>query len=209
MQFSCLRIVQRSGGLMALGGAVLYTFPGQSVPPKWVTLLKGSFPIRDYLFSQTPSALLMFKADDHIFAVSFSYAHTYLDDARTEPDFGLKTAINAVSSEKLPSVERSNIGAAIRDFAQAAGQRDLRSFGFDDALDLIRKVSGRAADSDFAETVTGARSFAVLEANRSGRRAGRGHPCFRPVQFVCVSEHRIQNHRFPVACFAPRPRIAA
>ena len=47
------------------------------------------------------------------------------------------------SDGKLRSVERSNIGAAIRDFAQAAGQRDLRSFGFDDALDLIRKVSGR------------------------------------------------------------------
>jgi uncharacterized protein (TIGR04141 family) len=140
-------------------GAVLYTFPGQPAPPKWVALLKGSFPIRDNLFSQTPSALLMFKADEHIFAVSFSYAHVYLDDAKTEADFGLKTAINAVSSEKLRSVERSNIGAAIRDFAQAAGQRDLRSFGFDDALDLIRKVSGRAADGDFADTVTGARSL--------------------------------------------------
>jgi hypothetical protein len=44
-------------------------------------------------------------------------------------------------------VERSNIGAAIRDFAQAAGQRDLRSFGFD----------GRAADRDFADMVTGSR----------------------------------------------------
>src|SRR5215471_15164341 len=55
-------------------GAVLYTFPGQLAPPRWVTLLKGSFPIGDNLFAQTPSALLIFKADDHIFAVSFSYA---------------------------------------------------------------------------------------------------------------------------------------
>src|SRR3546814_1130007 len=62
-----------------------------------------------------------------------------LDDAKTEADFGLKVAINAISDEKLRSVERSNIGAAIRDFAQAAGQRDLRAFGFDEALDLIRK----------------------------------------------------------------------
>jgi uncharacterized protein (TIGR04141 family) len=76
---------------------------------------------------------------------------------KTEADFGLKVAINAVSDEKLRSVERSNIGAAIRYFAQASGQRDLGSFGFDDALDLIRKVSGRAADSDFADMVTGSR----------------------------------------------------
>ncbi len=91
------------------------------------------------------------------FAITFAYAHVYLDNSKTEADFGLKVAVNAVSDEKLRSVERSNIGAAIRDFAQAAGQRDFRSFGFDDALDLIRKVSGRAADSDFADMVTGSR----------------------------------------------------
>src|SRR5262249_13336426 len=74
-------------------------------------------------------------------------------------EFGLRVAVNAVSDEKLRGVERSNIGAAIRDVAQAAGQRDLRSFGFDDALDLIRKVSGRASDDEFANMVTGARSL--------------------------------------------------
>ena len=99
----------------------------------------------------------MFRKNKLIFVLSFAYAHVYLDDAKTEADFGLKVAINAVSDEKLRSVERSNIGAAIRDFAQAAGQRDLRSFGFDDALDLIRKVSGRASDSEFADMVTGSR----------------------------------------------------
>jgi uncharacterized protein (TIGR04141 family) len=101
----------------------------------------------------------VFRKDKAIFAVTFAYAHVYLNDEATEADFGLKVAINAVSDERLRSVEHSNIGAAIRGFAQAAGQRDLRSFGFDDALDLIRKVSGRAADVDFAATVTGARSL--------------------------------------------------
>ncbi|MHB0810953.1 TIGR04141 family sporadically distributed protein [Bradyrhizobium sp. 1.29L] len=99
------------------------------------------------------------KRVTRIFALTFSYAHVYLDDAKTEADFGLKVAVNAVSDEKLRSVERANIGAAIRDFAQAAGQRDLRSFGIDDALDLIRKVSGRAEDSDFAQNVTGSRAL--------------------------------------------------
>jgi uncharacterized protein (TIGR04141 family) len=124
---------------------------------KWVGLLKPSFTLPENLFVQSPCALLLFKKDKFIFAITFAYAHVYLDDSKTEADFGLKVAVNAVSDEKLQSVERSNIGAAIRDFAQAAGQRDLRSFGFDDALDLIRKVSARAADSDFADMVTGSR----------------------------------------------------
>ena len=57
------------------------------------------------------------------------------------------------------SLRRSVSAVAIRDFAQAAGQRDLRTFGFDDALDLIRKVSGYASDDNFADVVTGSRSL--------------------------------------------------
>src|SRR5215469_15289515 len=63
----------------------------------------------------------------------------------------MKVAINALSDDKVRSVERSNIGPAIRDFAQVAGQRDFKAFGFDEALDLVRKVSGYVGDDDFAD----------------------------------------------------------
>jgi uncharacterized protein (TIGR04141 family) len=139
--------------------SALFTFPGAPVTPKWVKHLEPAFRIEERLTSQAPCAVLIFKIHDRIFALSFSYGHVYLDDAKTETDFGLKVAINAVSDDKLRSVERSNIGAAIRDFAQAAGQRELKAFGFDEALDLIRKVSGYAADDDFADLVTGARAL--------------------------------------------------
>lgn len=138
-------------------GAAAYVFPGNRFEPDWVRLLRPSFTMPPKLFSQSPCALLAFKKNRLTFATSFSFAHVYIDDAKTESDFGLKVAINFINDEKLRSVERSNIGAAIRDFAQAAGQRDLRSFGFDDALDLIRKISGQATDSDFADRVTGSR----------------------------------------------------
>jgi uncharacterized protein (TIGR04141 family) len=140
-------------------GAILYVFPGRRQVPKWILMLKSAFANLENQFAQSPCALLVFKKDKSIFALTFAYAHVYLDDSKTEADFGLKVAVNAVGDEKLRSVERSNIGAAIRDFAQAAGQRDLRTFGIDDALDLIRKVSGRAADGEFAETVTGSRAL--------------------------------------------------
>ncbi len=140
-------------------GAVLYTFPGFSYPPKGVDLLKTTFAVPDNLYSQSPCAVLAFKKDGRFFAITFSFGHVYLDDVKTEADFGLRVSINALSDGKLKSVERANIGAAIRDFAQAAGQRDLRTFGFDDALDLIRKVSGHAADDEFADVVTGSRAL--------------------------------------------------
>jgi uncharacterized protein (TIGR04141 family) len=144
-------------------GAALYVFPGQRKPPPWAEQLQGHFELKQKLFNQSHSAILVFKKDNAVFAVTFSYGHVFLDNARTEADFGLKVAINFVSDEKLRSVERSNIGAAIRDIAHAAGQKDLHAFGFDDALDLIRKVSGYAAESDFADKVTGARALAFTK----------------------------------------------
>ena len=138
-------------------GAAAYVFPGVPSVPPWVGLLKSAFEMPRRIVAQSPCALLAFKKETFVFVISFSYAHVYLDDAKTEADFGLKVAINFINDEKLRSVERSNIGAAIRDFAQAAAQRDLRSFGFDDALDLIRKISGQSTDNEFADRVTGSR----------------------------------------------------
>ena len=137
----------------------LFTFPGQRVTPKWVGHLSASFAVPAGLVSQAPCAIVVFKMEGRFFAITFSYGHVFLDEAKTEAEFGLKVAINKLSDDKLRSVEHSNIGDAIRGFSQAAGQRDLKSFGFDEALDLIRKVSGYARDDDFADVVTGARAL--------------------------------------------------
>jgi uncharacterized protein (TIGR04141 family) len=139
--------------------SILFIFPGVPASPKWVKDLKSIFEIKSPLTSRSPCALVIFPHENRLFAVTFSFGRIYLDDAKTEADFGLKVAVNAVNDNKLRSVEHSNIGAAIRDFTQAAGRRDLRAFGFDEALDLIRKVSGYTTDEDFAELVTGSRAL--------------------------------------------------
>jgi len=139
--------------------SALFTFPGQKVTPKWVSHLSGVFQVPAGLISQSPCAVVAFKTAGRFFAITFSFGHVYLEEGKTEADFGLKVAINKLSDDKLRSVEHSNIGDAIRGFSQAAGQRDLKSFGFNEALDLIRKVSGRATDDDFADVVTGARAL--------------------------------------------------
>lgn len=144
----------------ASGGA-LFIFPGIPIIPKWVKFLEPTFLISKQPTSQSPSAVLIFKTSDRIFAICFSYVHVYIDDSKIEADFGLKSAINSINDRELRSVERANIGAAIRDFAQAAHQRELKEFGFDEALDLIRKVSGFAMDDDFADLITGAKALRI------------------------------------------------
>jgi uncharacterized protein (TIGR04141 family) len=69
-------------------GAVLFTFPGFSNPPKWVEMLSTSFALPDDLYSQSPCAVLAFKKNKRLFALTFSFGHVYLDDRRTEADLG-------------------------------------------------------------------------------------------------------------------------
>jgi len=140
-------------------GAVLYTFPGFASVPRWVGPLREAFELPDNLYAQSPCAVLVFRKGGSLYALTFSYGHVYLNDSKTEAEFGLKVAINSMGDQRIKSIERSNIGAAIRDYAQAARQRDLRSFGFDDALDLIRKISGYAEDEEFADRLTGSRAL--------------------------------------------------
>lgn len=139
--------------------AAVYVFPGTPTPPRWVSLIQPHFSLPRNISVQAPCALLAFKKESSIFALTFSFAHVYLDDAKTESEFGLRAAINAVSEDKLRSVERTNLGAAIRDFAQSAGLSNIRSFGIDETLDLIRKVSGHTTSEEVGDKVTGARSL--------------------------------------------------
>lgn len=135
--------------------AKLYAFPGYSKPPDWVADIKSEFVVTKNLSSRSPCAVVMFKKSKRIFVLSYSYGHMYLDDAKLEPDFGLRVAINFVEDREIRGVGKSNLGLAIRDFSQAAGKKDLSVFGVNDALDLIRKVSGNSSKSEFADVVGG------------------------------------------------------
>ena len=53
-------------------GAALYVFHGQRTVPKWVGLVKPSFTLPDNLFAKFPCALLAFKKDKSLFAITFA-----------------------------------------------------------------------------------------------------------------------------------------
>lgn len=55
-------------------GGVLYTFPGERRPPRWVAQFAKYFPTTT-LLAQSPCAILMFRKDGRVFALTFSYGH--------------------------------------------------------------------------------------------------------------------------------------
>lgn len=82
-------------------------------------------------------------------------------DRQLEADFGLRVAINGLDDSKLKRLERANLGDAMRGVHLSPFQRDLNSFGVDEALDLIRKVSGTTNDDTNADTMSGAQALKV------------------------------------------------
>ena len=139
-------------------GARLFVFTGNSFTPKWMTELQTDFDFRETR-TNSSCAVLMFWSTDRLFAATFAHAWMYLDESRIEADFGLKVSLNALDESRLRRLERANLGDALREVSLSPFQRDFISFGIDDALDLVRKISGSTRDGTQAEVMTGARSL--------------------------------------------------
>jgi uncharacterized protein (TIGR04141 family) len=142
-------------------GARLYVFVGPFQSPRWLIDLRQHFEFDGRIDTVSAAAVLIFRAADRVFASTFSHGWMYLDDHRFEGDFGLRVAMNALDDTKLKRLERANLGDALRGVALSPFQRELTSFGLDDALDLIRKISGRTREDASADAMTGSRSLRV------------------------------------------------
>lgn len=140
-------------------GARLYVFVAGQFTPRWLREVREHFDVPGQIQTSSAAGLLLFRAADRVFATPFAHGWMYLDEHRFEGDFGLRAAINALDDSKLKRLERANLGDALRAVAQSPFQRGLTSFGLEDALDLIRKISGRTRDDADADTMTGSRSL--------------------------------------------------
>ena len=76
-------------------------------------------------------------------------------------DFGLKVAINSLDDDKVKRIDRNHLGEAMKGVSQSAFQRDLQAFGIDEALDLVRRISGRKEGDNFARNLTGATALKI------------------------------------------------
>ncbi|MFI5023399.1 MAG: TIGR04141 family sporadically distributed protein [Alphaproteobacteria bacterium] len=142
-------------------GARLYVFVSEHIPPGWLTELRRVFTIGGRIETNSSCALLIFRASGRIFICPFAHGWMYLNEENLEGDFGLRVALNAVDDKKLKRLDRANLGDALRGVSLSPFQRDFRSFGVDDALDLVRKIGGITRDDASADTLTGSRSLKI------------------------------------------------
>lgn len=140
-------------------GAKLYVFVGQDQTPTWLRDLRQTFAVPGKIETSSACAILAFRTAERIFACTFSHGWLYLDEENLEADFGLRVAINAIDEGKLNRIDRANLGDALRGVSHSPFQRDFKSFGLDDALDLVRKVSGGAQLDASADAMVGSKSL--------------------------------------------------
>jgi len=141
------------------GGAKLYIFSSVEKTPGWFDDLHRAFGVRADVRTRSSCAVLVFRLNDRIFISTFAHGWMYLEDANVEGDFGLRVAINALDEKKLKRLDRANLGDALRGVSLSPFQREFTSFGQDDALDLVRKISGATRDESSADSMSGSRSL--------------------------------------------------
>lgn len=137
-------------------GGRLFLFRGGPMVPPWLRDLEGVFGFDAQFLTSSLSGVLAFRASGRMFAVTFGQGWAYLNPRALERDFGLRASINALDVNRLKRLDRTNLADALRGTALSPFQRDLGSFGIDDALELVRTVSGRTRDGVTADMLSGA-----------------------------------------------------
>ncbi len=141
--------------------AEIFVFQGQQTTPKWLRGLSRAFSDVRTFTTYSGAGILLFEIDDRVFAVTFSFGWMYLNEDAFESDFGILVAVNGLDHTKLRKLERTNLGDALKGVSQSAFQREFRSFGIEDALDLVQKVSGATRDDIEADSMAGSRSLKI------------------------------------------------
>ena len=141
--------------------ARVYVFKGPALPPKWLNDLRRYFTIGGNFISVSSCALICFEVAERVFVATFGHGWMYLSEENIQGDFGLKVAINALDDEKLKRLERANLGDALKGVSLSPFQRDFKSFGVDDVLDLVKKISGVTREDAAPDRMTGAKSLKV------------------------------------------------
>lgn len=141
--------------------AEIFVFQGPPSPPRWLRGLSRAFSDVRPFNTFSGAGVLLLEKSERVLAITFSFGWMYLDEDKFASDFGLLVAVNGLDQSKLRRLERTNLGDALKGVSQSAFQREFRSFGIEDALDLVQKVSGATRDDVDADNMVGSRSLKI------------------------------------------------
>lgn len=116
--------------------------------------------------SASAAGLLLLKVDDHVFALTFGYGRSFLNQAKIERRFGLKVALNLIDERHIRSLDTKKFDEmVVSTNTQTSRTTELPTFGVDILRDILRAVTGLAPDGSGYKSLSGADAL-VLGVNK-------------------------------------------
>lgn len=149
------------------GVGALYSKMSSPKTPDWVGSFFGDAIDASHLTSSSASAVFLvpisFEQSQRIFALTFGYGYTLLEQDAIEERFGLKTALNLAEANSLRKIKRTTVaGNALKSNEQLPKRSSIGEFSLDAERDLLDGVTvGITGNDVFSGNVDGADSFNV------------------------------------------------
>ena len=134
--------------------------------PEWVNYVAPALDTSPIVKTASASGLVILKAADRYFALSFGFGRNFLDPSKIERRFGLKVALNRIDAQQIRSLDTKTFeDMVVSKTTQTSKNAELENFGVDAVRDLLRAVTGKPTDDSFGRTITGSDAL-VLTTKR-------------------------------------------
>lgn len=126
--------------------------------PRWVDFLLAGQGVSPDVFGYVNNigAVLIIRAFDNIFAITFGSGYLLLEDEAIEKDFGLRVTLNSVNPEMLRSLDKTNCAHnPLHSRTQSTQHGGVFDFNVDSETDLLYAITGVSEVEMFGSHVTG------------------------------------------------------
>jgi uncharacterized protein (TIGR04141 family) len=142
---------------------IFYHSSRPATEPAWVSLIRQmTTGLPDTLRTSSASGLLVLRANNRFFALTFGFGRSLLDLSKVERNFGLRVALNRIDPAQLRSMDTKTFeDMVVTTSTQASKSADLPTFGIDVSKDILRAVTGEPRDVNFAKRLSGSDALVV------------------------------------------------
>lgn len=135
--------------------------------PEWVNYIAPALDSSPDVKTASASGLMILKAADRYFALSFGFGRNFLDPSKIERRFGLKVALNRIDAQQIRSLDTKTFeDMVVSKTTQTSKNAELENFGVDAVRDLLRAVTGKPTDDSLGRTITGSDAIVLTTKRR-------------------------------------------